>query len=181
VVPRSRSGETRARILAVALELFGEQGVQQTSLQQIAHRLGITKPALYYHFDSREDLIRSLFQPMIDEVESFLTVQEAAGDVDPRVLLSGYFDLTFRYRRLNELVMRDLLTLAYLDLGTRVVDWRLRVMAMLLGPGEPTLDQRARAIVAIGGLADCTVVFADEDADELREVAVGAACSALGI
>lgn len=180
MVPRSRSGETKARILAVALELFGEQGVQQTSLQQIADRLGMTKPALYYHFDSREDLIRSLFQPMFDEVEAFLAAQETARRTDPRALLAGYFDLMFRYRRLNELVMRELLTLAYLDLGTRVVDWRLRVMAMLVGP-EPNLDQRARAIVAIGGLADCTVVFADEDADELREVSVAAACAALGV
>jgi AcrR family transcriptional regulator len=180
VVPRSRSGDTKARILAVALELFSAHGVQQTSLQQIAERLGMTKPALYYHFASREALIRSLFQPMFDEVEAFLGEQEAAGRVDPRVLLTGWFDLTFRYRRLNELVMRELLTLAYLDLGSRVVDWRLRIMAMLVGP-EPTLDQRARAIVAIGGLADCTVVFADENADELREVAVAAACSALGI
>lgn len=179
-MPRSRSGETKARILAVALELFSEQGVQQTSLQQIAERLGMTKPALYYHFDSREDLIRSLFQPMLDQIDGFLAVQEAAESHDPRVLLSGFFELTYRYRRLNELVMRELVTLAYLDLGTRVVDWRLRIMRMLVGP-NPTLDQRARAIVAIGGMADCTVVFPDEDADELREVAVNAACSALGI
>jgi AcrR family transcriptional regulator len=180
VVPRSRSGDTKARILAVALELFGQQGVQQTSLQQIAERLGMTKPALYYHFDSREDLIRSLFAPMFEEVEGFLAAQEAAGPVDPRVLLSGYFDLMFRYRGLNELILRELMMLAHLDLVARVTDWRLRIMAMLVG-SEPTLDQRARAIVAIGGLADCTVVFADENADELREVAVGAACSALGI
>jgi AcrR family transcriptional regulator len=39
VVPRSRSGDTKARILAVALELFSVHGVQQTSLQQIAERL----------------------------------------------------------------------------------------------------------------------------------------------
>jgi AcrR family transcriptional regulator len=181
LVPRSRSGETRARILAVALELFGQHGVQHTSLQQIAERLGMTKPALYYHFASREDLIRSLFEPMVSDVESFLAVQEAAASgVSPRALLEGYFDLTYRYRRYNELIMRELVTLAYLDLGMRVVDWRLRIMALLVGP-SPSLDERARAIVAIGGLADCTVVFADEPAEELRAAAVGAACATLGI
>ncbi|WP_460525775.1 TetR/AcrR family transcriptional regulator [Flindersiella endophytica] len=180
-MPRSRSGETKARILAVALELFGEQGVQQTSLQQIADRLGMTKPALYYHFDSREDLIRSLFEPMVEQMEAFLVAQEAAaGEATPRALLEGYFDLMYRYRRFNELILRELMMLAHLDLVARVTDWRLRIMAMLVGP-EPTLDQRARAIVAIGGLADCTVVFADAPADELRQAAVGAACSALGV
>jgi AcrR family transcriptional regulator len=179
-VPRSRSGDTKARILAVALDLFGQQGVQQTSLQQIADRLGMTKPALYYHFASREDLIRSLFEPMVSGLEAFLAEQEAAVEVSPRGLLEGYFDLMFQYRGLNELILRELMMLAHLDLVERVTDWRLRIMAMLVGP-EPTLGQRARAIVAIGGLADCTVVFAGENADELREVAVGAACSALGI
>ena len=47
--------ETRQRIQDVARELFAEKGVQRTSLQDIADRLGITKPALYYHFGSREE------------------------------------------------------------------------------------------------------------------------------
>ena len=62
--------ETRQRIQDVARELFTEKGVQRTSLQDIATRLGITKPALYYHFSSREDLVRSILQPLIDEGES---------------------------------------------------------------------------------------------------------------
>ena len=55
--------ETRQRIQDVASELFSEKGVQRTSLQDIATRLGITKPALYYHFSSREELVRSILQP----------------------------------------------------------------------------------------------------------------------
>ena len=46
-------GDTRERIQQVARELFVAQGVQATSLQDIANELGITKPALYYHFASR--------------------------------------------------------------------------------------------------------------------------------
>jgi AcrR family transcriptional regulator len=41
---------TRARILAIALELFAEQGFAGTSVADIAGRLGTTKAALYYHF-----------------------------------------------------------------------------------------------------------------------------------
>ena len=48
------------------------QGVQRTSLQDIADKLGITKPALYYHFPSREDLVRSILVPLIDEGEQFV-------------------------------------------------------------------------------------------------------------
>ena len=55
--------DTRQRIQDVAKELFTVKGVQRTSLQDIAARLGITKPALYYHFGSREELVRSILAP----------------------------------------------------------------------------------------------------------------------
>ncbi|MET3960861.1 AcrR family transcriptional regulator [Marmoricola sp. OAE513] len=51
---------TRDRILDVALELFTENGYDGTSMREIAERLSITKPALYYHFDSKEDIVRTL-------------------------------------------------------------------------------------------------------------------------
>ena len=51
---------TRDRILDVALELFTEQGFDATSLRQIAERLGVTKAALYYHFESKDDILMAL-------------------------------------------------------------------------------------------------------------------------
>jgi len=55
----ARRSDTRARIQRVALELFAEQGYERTSLREIAERLGVTKAALYYHFKSKEDIVRS--------------------------------------------------------------------------------------------------------------------------
>jgi AcrR family transcriptional regulator len=51
---------TRDRILDVALELFTTQGFDGTSLREIAERLDITKAALYYHFESKEDILLAL-------------------------------------------------------------------------------------------------------------------------
>jgi AcrR family transcriptional regulator len=53
---------TRDRILDVALDLFTTQGFDGTSLRQIAERLDppITKAALYYHFESKEDILLAL-------------------------------------------------------------------------------------------------------------------------
>jgi AcrR family transcriptional regulator len=51
---------TRERILDVALDLFMAQGYDGTSLRQIAEQLGVTKAALYYHFESKEDILRAL-------------------------------------------------------------------------------------------------------------------------
>ncbi len=52
--------DTRHRILDVALDLFIEQGFDGTSLRQIAERLGVTKAALYYYFESKDDILLAL-------------------------------------------------------------------------------------------------------------------------
>jgi len=58
--PGTRTRDTRERILDVALDLFIEQGFDGTSLRQIAEQLGVTKAALYYHFESKDDILLAL-------------------------------------------------------------------------------------------------------------------------
>jgi AcrR family transcriptional regulator len=58
--PGTASVDTRQRILNVALDLFIEQGFDGTSLRQIAEQLGVTKAALYYHFESKDDILMAL-------------------------------------------------------------------------------------------------------------------------
>ncbi|HEX4019038.1 MAG TPA: helix-turn-helix domain-containing protein [Frankiaceae bacterium] len=53
-------GSTKERILDIALELFNEQGYDKTSLREIAERLQVTKAALYYHFERKEDILMQL-------------------------------------------------------------------------------------------------------------------------
>lgn len=65
VPPRARRGrdgtDTRARIEAVALELFAQKGVAGTSVRDIAQGVGVSEGALYRHFPSKEELARELF------------------------------------------------------------------------------------------------------------------------
>src|SRR5205814_5345442 len=53
-------GDTRERILDVALDLFIEQGYDKASLRQIAEPLGFTQAAIYYHFAAKEDILIAL-------------------------------------------------------------------------------------------------------------------------
>ncbi|MEU8396139.1 helix-turn-helix domain-containing protein [Nonomuraea sp. NPDC048892] len=172
-------GDTKSRILAVARELFVEQGVQNTSLRQISERLGLTKPALYYHFASRDDLVRSIVQPLIEDFQRFVDDREPTGG-DPRRLLGDYFDLMWRHRDVIVMMVRDLSTLSHLDLGTRVFGWRRQIVALLLGP-DLTREQHIRATVALGGMSDCVVEYAELALEEVKPTAVEAAAVALGI
>jgi AcrR family transcriptional regulator len=70
--PGGRRGDTRARIQQVALELFAEQGYERTSLREVAERLGVTKAALYYHFKSKEDIVRSFTEDYFSRLDALI-------------------------------------------------------------------------------------------------------------
>lgn len=59
---------TRELIPVVALRLFAAQGYAATSMRQIAEELEITKAALYYHFESKEDIVRAFLADARDQV-----------------------------------------------------------------------------------------------------------------
>ena len=50
----ARGEETRARIVAAALEVFGVHGFGGASTRMLAEKAGVTLPALHYYFDSKE-------------------------------------------------------------------------------------------------------------------------------
>lgn len=172
--------DTKQRILDAARKLFAERGVQKTSLREIAEQLGLSKPALYYHFSSRDDLLRSLVQPVLTDAEEFLQQHEVHAEVDKRALLEGYFDFHYRHRHDIHLLLQELTTLNDLGLVELVIAWRRQIAALLIGP-EPSLAQATKATVALGGLQDCAIEYADVPADELRTFAVDAAWGALGL
>jgi len=59
VAVETKSDRTRARILDAAAEVFSEQGYG-ARLSDIADRAGMKAGSLYYHFDSREDLVAEI-------------------------------------------------------------------------------------------------------------------------
>lgn len=177
------ASSTRERIQDVARDLFIQKGVQRTSLQDIADRLGITKPALYYHFTSREELVRSILQPVIDEGEKFIVDQETRASThpaSPRELLEGYFDFIFRHRTDLVLAVSELTTLADLGLVDKVLAWQKRLCTLVFGP-RPTLEQSTRGVIAFGGMQDCCLQFPDTAPKRLRAATVTSALAALGL
>lgn len=57
--PRRRMprAERERQILDAAVEIFGERGYAEVSMDEIAERVGVTKPVLYTHFRSKEGLL----------------------------------------------------------------------------------------------------------------------------
>ena len=54
---RRARDEKREAVLRTAVQLFLEQGYHRATLNEVADRLNITKPALYNYFRSKEDIL----------------------------------------------------------------------------------------------------------------------------
>jgi AcrR family transcriptional regulator len=67
LVPRNEPGR-KQQILQGALRLFSQAGYQGTSLQVIADELGITRPAFYYYFHSKNELLWGLIGSLGDQL-----------------------------------------------------------------------------------------------------------------
>jgi TetR/AcrR family transcriptional repressor of nem operon len=52
----SKQVDTRQSLVRESLKLFLLKGYNNVSLSDIAQRVGITKPAIYFHFKNKEDL-----------------------------------------------------------------------------------------------------------------------------
>jgi AcrR family transcriptional regulator len=70
--------DSKDRILAAALSLFGERGYVNTSIDEIAARAGLTKGALYYYFEDKGDLARDLHHEIWTRLKA-----EALRVIDP--------------------------------------------------------------------------------------------------
>jgi AcrR family transcriptional regulator len=53
--------ETRERLVAVAVELFGTKGYEATSIEEVLERAQVSKGALYHHFSSKEALFEAAY------------------------------------------------------------------------------------------------------------------------
>jgi AcrR family transcriptional regulator len=93
---RTRRGPyTRQQILDASLSLFSQRGFARTTVRDIARKAGITDAAIYYHFESKRELLAALVEErgflaglqQLEQVEPVVGIEEgvqwmAAGAVN---------------------------------------------------------------------------------------------------
>lgn len=90
---------TRECILKVAASLFARKGYAATTVREIVEAAGVTKPALYYHFRSKERLFQDLTSLTIATHLALLEeIHQAPGTPTERIrlLFDRAFALTLR-------------------------------------------------------------------------------------
>jgi AcrR family transcriptional regulator len=88
---RTKSEETRERILKAALEMFHDRGFDSTTMREIAGGAGVAIGAAYYYFDSKNAIVLAFYD-------------QARRDMEPRLekALEESRDLKERLRKIIE-------------------------------------------------------------------------------
>jgi TetR/AcrR family transcriptional regulator len=90
----AEAGETREKILETAIRLFSTQGYATTSLSQVAKEAAVSKALIFWHFENKETLFRTVVQRALEPY--FINVLddlEGLAEPDQLVrLIEEYFD-----------------------------------------------------------------------------------------
>lgn len=113
--------DNRGRILSAAAGLFGERGYASTSLRQIAGAVGMTPPALYWYFASKQAILHALLDRMLfdfiaaveadvvgpgpeDKLRQLVRAHVRRGVEQPRI---GPYEAFFGVRQLAQFLDED--------------------------------------------------------------------------
>lgn len=164
---------TRKRIIDAAQKLFYAEGIGRVSMDGVAAQAGVTKRTLYYHFDSKDDLVAAYLdardQPNLQLMAKWF--DEAEGSVALKV--QAVFDALARSARHPKWkgcgFLRTAAELAALPghpalkIGARHKNgFEVWIAGELLKAGIPAPEETARGIVILlDGAFSITLVNRD--------------------
>ncbi|MDG9722627.1 MULTISPECIES: TetR/AcrR family transcriptional regulator [unclassified Streptomyces] len=112
-------------ILVHAMEAFNEQGYHGTSVRNIAGRVGVTVPALYYHYENKQALLATLLETSIKDVLDRCRAAAAEAGPAPLARFCGMVESIVLY-------MAHRRSLAFLDTEIRSLEPGNRVRYVAL-------------------------------------------------
>jgi AcrR family transcriptional regulator len=146
----------KQRILEATIQLMNEQG-GAVGTSQIADHLGISPGNLYYHFRNREEILRELFERLVQELDEVLRVKAGEPIPVPRLVAcyTGGTRVLWRYRfffaSAVDFIGRDpWLAQRYLDFSERSQQYMRLIIqsAMKDSPGAVKANARQTAHLA---------------------------------
>jgi len=189
VTRRSRmKAERRLQLVDAATRLFAERGFRAVSMEDLAAEAGVSGPAVYRHFASKEALLADLLIDVSQQLLEQGTRRSKNGSSfeSLKLLIAFHTDFALRDRDLIRIQDHDFANLAPEDARTvsRLQRAYLEVWVEVLGRIDPTLGEGvARTMVqAVFGLLNSTPHSASHrDTETTRSILEEMAFDALGL
>ncbi len=86
----------RQRLMEAAIRLFTNRGYAATSVREIVEMAGVTKPALYYHFESKEGIYLAILDDLVKVAEHVIAASRAV-EGTARERIQGFLTHTFEH------------------------------------------------------------------------------------
>lgn len=81
--PRGRPGYSRDDVLRRAIDLFIRHGYDATSISDLAADLGVSKSAIFHHFDGKESILAAALDEALDGLDQVVAdARDPSGEVD---------------------------------------------------------------------------------------------------
>lgn len=166
----------RDRVIGAAVELFAEHGVQGTSLRMIAERVGVGKGAVYFQFQSKDEIVLAALRPVFGDIARVIECAEALPCREARraAAIKGVVDLLVRHTHASFPFRRDRYIDQLIALDDEFQAITEKFHTLLLGP-NPGYAARVSLTMAITGMYYCATdpLLADISADQLSEILLG--------
>ncbi len=161
-------------------DLFNTNGLAATSLQMIADQLGVTKAALYHHFHSRDDIVRTLMASVVEDAGAATRRFAALPPTRrPEAARAFYTDFVLTHRRIIHMVFFDRKSMPG-DLPRTIDSLADSVAGALAGSEDP--EAATCGAVLVYGVAALVARHPDlEDEDLRRLVAAALSMSPTGV
>ena len=159
---RMRAPERRAQIIDVARKVFGRAGFHRVSMDDVAREAGVTKPILYDHFSSKEELYVALLDADAHALEDRVRneIANARGNRERiRNSFQAYFDFVDEHAGGFRLFMQETMGGEAL-FQSKVNKVRDRIQAavsdVIVRESQGTIDRRDADTVALAliGMAE---------------------------
>lgn len=89
---KERPGSRRDHLIQTALDLFHRHGYHATGIEKILSTAGVSKPTLYRHFNSKDDLIIAALEKWDEDSRKWLAQEMEKGGEAPRDQVLALFD-----------------------------------------------------------------------------------------
>jgi AcrR family transcriptional regulator len=136
-----RRAATRRALLDAARSLFAESGYHGTAAEEIVRRAGLTRGALYHHFEDKKDLFRAVVDEMEGEIDEEIEEAERAQSGLPEAVMAGY-------RAFIDAVLDPEMRRTFFLDGPSVLGWEWREIDARHAVGK--IEEGLEALIAEG-------------------------------
>lgn len=85
----TRSDATKEKLFEAAMQLIGERGFTDASVDEIVERAGVAKGTVYYHFAGKAELVEALIQDRLKPLAEAFRAAAAANTDDPNAAIEA--------------------------------------------------------------------------------------------